>query len=126
MYRHPEGRSELIEQNHCGRGHRRRQRLDARLNFFHRPDGMAEESSRRTDRRRKKRTSGAEAYGFAAVYGTTEVVPFPRSRSNQRFPAASRAVIRLNTRKCLIPVRLGNVPAELPVVRTFSAQHESK
>jgi hypothetical protein len=56
------------------------------LNFFHRPDGMAEESSRKTDRRRKKLTSGAEAPAFAVIYGTTEVVPFPISRSNQRFP----------------------------------------
>jgi hypothetical protein len=50
----------------------------------------------------------------------------PKIPSHQRFPAASRAVIRLNARKCLIPVRLGDVPAALPGARTFSAQHESK
>ncbi len=51
---------------------------------------------------------------------------FPRSDSNQSFFAAGLAFIPLTIRKCLIPVRLGDVPAELSVGRTFSAQHESK
>ena len=53
-------------------------------------------------------------------------MPFPSSDSNQRYFAAGLTFIPLTIRKCLIPARLGEVPAELPVVRTFSAQHESK
>ena len=53
-------------------------------------------------------------------------MPFPSSDSNQRYSATGLTFIPLTIRKYLIPVRLGKVPAELPVVRTFSAQHESK